>query len=103
MTQAEFLRNLGENTQSNSLKSFMALGPLKMSGASNKVYRLAYHFLEKVRLAENKPKSKKRIQNEKELKNEGAKGGYQLTHDTGLRWCSADSRPVLRGDKIVFM
>ena len=103
MTQAEFLRHLSEKdeVQSNSYKSFMSQGPLRMAGGSNKVYRLGYHFLEKVRLAEGKPKSKKRLQNEEELKKQNR--GFRLIHDDGARWCKIDEIAILQGDRMVIV
>ena len=52
----------------------MSFGPLKNSGGANATYPKAYHFLEKLRIAEGVKKSKNRLQNEKEYP-QGFKNG----------------------------
>ena len=95
MTKARFLKEIG-NVQHKSCTDFMKMGPLKLSGASNHIYPKAYHWLEKLRIAEGVKKSKKRLQNEKEYPD-----GFELRHDDGRRWCHISQIPVLKGDKIV--
>eukprot|EP01084_Bolivina_argentea_P049268 90631_1 len=96
MTKTRFLKEIG-NVASNSYSSFAGMGPLKLSGASNKTFPKAYHWLEKLRIAEGVKKSKKRLKNELEYPN-----GFPLRHDNGKRLCFGGQRPVIRGDKVVF-
>ncbi len=79
MTKTRFLKEIG-NVASNSYSSFASMGPLKLSGASNQTYPKAYHWLEKLRIAEGVKKSKKRVRNEKEYTK-----GFPLRHDNGNR------------------
>lgn len=73
------------NVNSKSWKSFMELkGGDQISmqpGAGNGSYPAAYSFLEKIRIAHNEPKSKKRIEFENAHPN-----GYGLKHDKMIRW-----------------
>eukprot|EP01116_Phalansterium_solitarium_P008822 TRINITY_DN22788_c0_g1_i1.p1 TRINITY_DN22788_c0_g1~~TRINITY_DN22788_c0_g1_i1.p1 ORF type:complete len:264 (-),score=81.55 TRINITY_DN22788_c0_g1_i1:245-1036(-) len=80
MTQSAFLKLLG-GINGNSYSSFMRLGPLPQSGASNVLYPAAYHFFEKRRILENKPKSATRLENEAKYPD-----GMPLKHDDGRRW-----------------
>jgi len=81
MKHSQFFKILGENLQHNSFNKFMSFGPERLSGASNKTYRLAYHFFEKLRLSEGKTKTKKRLKNEAEFPD-----GFPLRHDDGRRF-----------------
>ena len=76
MTKSRFLKEIGKVAH-NSYSSFMSMGPLKLSGASNRTYPLSYHFFEKLRIAEGEKKSKKRLQNEEEYPN-----GFPLKHQS---------------------
>lgn len=97
MTKSRFLKEIG-NVAHNSYSSFASMGPLKLSGASNQTYYKAYHWLEKLRIYEGVKKTKKRLKNEQEYPN-----GFPLRHDNGMRLCFRGQRPVIRGDRIVFM
>ncbi|TMW68913.1 hypothetical protein Poli38472_001069 [Pythium oligandrum] len=63
VSQAALLREL--DVSSNSLRRFLATwGPRE--GCTNCTYYAAYCFFEKMRIAENQPKSEKRLENEAE-------------------------------------
>ena len=49
MTQSQFLKTIG-GVQHNQYSKFMSMGPVKLSGAANKTFRLSYHFFEKIRI-----------------------------------------------------
>jgi hypothetical protein len=111
MTKTAWLRHLG--VYFSSYDSFMKAEPVpgesdaescfwQQPGAGNSVYPKAYHFFEKMRLMEGKPKSAKRVANEAAIARmrhkfagklqhvlEGKKpshGGFMLKHDNGKRW-----------------
>ncbi|TMW68912.1 hypothetical protein Poli38472_001068 [Pythium oligandrum] len=84
VTQAALLRELDVN--SNSLRRFLTTKG-KRDGCSNGVYMAAYCFFEKLRIAENKPKSGKRVKNEKEMPT-----GYSLERDPTHFWVLAGER-----------
>jgi len=93
-TQSRFLKEIG-SVQSNSYHKFMKEGPLQLAGASNSTYYKAYHWFEKLRIAEKEAKSKKRLQNEEENHD-----GFPLRHDDGRRWVPMGFVPVRKKDKI---
>eukprot|EP01083_Nonionella_stella_P317754 1158435_1 len=95
MTKSRFLKEIG-NVAFNSYSSFASMGPLKLSGASNQTYPKAYHWLEKLRIAEGVNKSKKRLQNEDYYPD-----GFPLSHDNGRRICFSGQRCVIKGDIVV--
>jgi hypothetical protein len=80
MTQAAFLRAVGDgqSVQSKSFVDFMkgkaefGSGPDEwrltgQPGAGNKFYALAYHWFEKLRIAEGRAKTARRLENEEAL------------------------------------
>ena len=111
MTQGAFLKEVG--VAAKSFNDFMKVkavpnsGPSDwrnhQAGAANHFYPKAYHFFEKMRLAEGKAKSPKRLTNEAALGpgalNESQKwmvekgylpeAGCALKHDDGKRWVFA--------------
>ena len=60
-TQVKLCQLLGTNA--NSLRNFIKVKG-KWEGRGNQVYGKAYHFFERLRLADNVPKSKARVKNE---------------------------------------
>ncbi|GIQ81593.1 hypothetical protein KIPB_002574 [Kipferlia bialata] len=79
VTMAAFLRCIDINSG-----SWAAFSKMKGAGAgaANAIYPAAYRFFEQLRLKDNKPKSKKRLEAEAKL---GARG-YMLRHDNGMRY-----------------
>jgi hypothetical protein len=82
-----FLRMINVNMK--SWNSFLEFGPankqnaaMMQPGAGNGAYPKAYYFLERIRIAENEPISKKRKEFEVEHPN-----GYSLKHDNGRTLC----------------
>jgi len=79
---------------SNALTRFMKYKPVSgtaksaesmrysQPGAAMSIYPRAYHFFERLRIGEGKPKTKKRLENEAALSGQG----FQLRHDDGRRW-----------------
>ncbi|GLE01841.1 hypothetical protein PINS_up010679 [Pythium insidiosum] len=78
VTQSTLLRHLDVN--SNSLRRFLT-SKGKREGCSNGVYLKAYRFFEQLRIAEGRPKSKRRQQNEDELPT-----GFSLKRDPTHVW-----------------
>lgn len=87
-TIAAFLRELG-GINSNSYRQFMAMKK-PLQGSGNRIYPAAYHYFEKRRLAERKPKSKLRLESESAFPQ-----GHSLTPDWGRCWVPAGSVPVV--------
>jgi hypothetical protein len=86
LNKSQFCKILDVNT--NTFARFLSQGPLAMAGGSNGTYPAAYHFFEKRRLLEDKPKSKTRLENEAKFPH-----GHALHHDDGRRWVSMANPP----------
>lgn len=97
VSQSKFGKEIG-NVQLNSMNSFLKMGPLKLSGASNKTYFYGYHWFEKLRRANGEKKSKKRLENEKNYPN-----GFERIHDNGKRLVPMGWVPVRRGDHVEYV
>jgi len=80
VTKAFFCRVIG-NVNSNSMNQFLL--KKKQDGAGMIAYPLSYSFFEKMRLHENKPKSKKRLRNETEST---TTGGFRLETPRKSKW-----------------
>lgn len=78
VTQAALLKELDVN--SNSLRRFLTTKG-KREGCSNGVYTAAYVFFEKLRIAEGKPKTGKRVKAENEMPT-----GYSLQRNPTHVW-----------------
>jgi hypothetical protein len=85
---AAFLRELG-GVNSNSYRQFMQMKD-PMQGSGNRIYPAAYHFFERRRLAEGKPKSKLRQESEAAFQH-----GHRLQPTSGRAWVLAGSVPVI--------
>ncbi|PRP73138.1 hypothetical protein PROFUN_03452 [Planoprotostelium fungivorum] len=84
-----WLREIG-GVNSNSYQQFMkAKGPT--GGCQNRTYRAAYEYFERQRIAEGKPKSKKRLDAEAAL---GSSEGFSTVAVRGM-WCGPGNVPVV--------
>jgi len=87
-TIAAFLREC-RNINSNSYRQFMAM-KMPTQGSGNCLYPAAYHFFERRRIAEGKPKSKLRLESEAAFPE-----GHSLEPQFGRYRCYRDEVPVI--------